>query len=896
MPIALAIDFGGVLWWSQYIAALATALVVVLTAMGWVASGCPGQSNKQILLVPLLLWVGLAWFQTVSLPQSSVAWLSPASVTAYTDWVEPYVEVDQAPNWIPISLSMTDSRHSVALLCLIVGIAWSSAIVFDSRMRLGMMLSFLAVGAASIAAIGLWLRVFPNQGFFGFEEHLSSSSFSTFVNRNNAALLLNLGLAASLGLLSWRLTALTGQEVDDPDFDFSDLFSLINDRDSMIGIISATLCVSGLLVGGSRGGVVAALIGILIAFGWVRRRRGLASLPVIASVVGICTAILLVPTNLSLESIQRLEVFTSSSQSTLLNDGRLTHWPDGLRAAAAHFPLGSGLATYGDAVHPHQRTSSSSGFAHADNLWIELVTEQGIVGFLLTATILIVLIRSLHRMGESADPIDLGLRIAGWFALAAIITSQVFDFGLIVPANLFAVATLLPAIVARNISAGTASKNTAIETTPAESQHDDSQPQSMRFFATRTQLFATRSQRSLMIACATIACALLIPSLSILQSDAQSDAVLRELESELKWIRTDDLGLATWIKRLTDDAQENPLPSTFEALCELYFLRARLADVAEQNPKSPAEAVALYQQTSPFLRRLKPDDSRENPNRVVPPFENASDGSNALYRQSLAYSSDAIRLRPLAQTPRPYQVYLDFLHQDRKRTQVGLEHLAVVYAQEPSTLVKIGSLAADSGNLSLASALWRSAITTQPALTSQALADATRHGVKSLNSLMPSTSANYRLAATYVLSNPQLLQPTDPTNSKSNSQPDSEQPDPNTPSSDPTHALQLLRECLHGLDCENCDSQSERANCEQLAGDAAYALQEFEDCFTHYQQALRYDPMNASLRFKLILRLKDQNQRRLALEEARKARMMIKDDPRFTQVIEAMAAEDLSPR
>ncbi len=130
---------------------------------------------------------------------------------------------------------------------------------------------------------------------------MAVSSFGCFVNRNNAALMMNLGLSASLGLLAWRLAALTGLEVDDDNFEFNDILSLTNDRDSLIGLFSATLCLCGLLTCGSRGGLVALVVGGLLAFGWVRQKRGSTTVPVVAAAVIACVALLVVPLNLDLK-------------------------------------------------------------------------------------------------------------------------------------------------------------------------------------------------------------------------------------------------------------------------------------------------------------------------------------------------------------------------------------------------------------------------------------------------------------------------------------------------------------------------------------------------------------------------------------------------------------------
>ncbi len=878
MPLVLAIDFGGVLRWTQYMAALAVIVPALLTAIAWLSSRDRGQARQHVLLVPLLLWVVAVWLQTIPLPGAIVKWLSPGSASAYTTWIEPYFTAAELPRFFPVSVSVTETRHSLAMLCVIVAVVWCSAIVFNSRVRIGMLLSGLALAGACVTALGLSRLVFPDAPLFGYEEHLRASGFGMFINRNNAALMLNLGLACSLGLLSWRLTALTGIEVDDPEFEFNDLLSLISDRQSFVGVISAALCVSGLLVNGSRGGVVAAMMGFLLAFGWVRQRRGLVSYPVIATVIALCVAVLLVPTNLSLESIKRLEFLASENQQTLLNDGRLLHWPDGLRAAAAYFPSGAGLGTYGDAVLPYQQTSAGSGFHHADNLWVELVTEQSIWGLVLALSILLLVIRSLSHMADSPDPIDQGLRITGWFTVTAIVVSQFFDFGLILPANLFAVALLLPTIIARDVAAGTSREledaDFVVDADDDRDQNELQESTSTRQRSRKRYLFDGRRTLPWLLASAAIPLVLLPLALWRLHADAEIEVFKRGLVSQLAWVPTDDDALEQWIDRLSAHEQTDSSPITQQLLSEVAYYRAQLHDVAEQSPASRDEAIKMYRETSPARRRLQWLRSRAKDESTVGAGGSVTAtaptivagqpvNSNDWYRKSLEHSNAALRLRPLSNEARPYQVYLDFVHQDRKRTHLAIEQLSRLYFCEPASLISIAILAADGSDNELAINILKTAISSQPSLTATALAQAERHGIEELGSIVPASSQNYRATASYLLTQRST-------------------------------ATELLAEAYAGLSCDTCKTQSERAACEQLAGDIAFRLERLPESFERYQTALKYDPTNATMRLTLISRLRQDGQRREALSEARRARLIIPGDDRFTTQIEEMAAEDIN--
>ena len=362
-------------------------------------------------------WLAYSFFQTVTLPSSLVGMLSAGSVDAYTTWLEPFLDADQQLTSFPMSVDVYASRHATAFLAIITLLVWTSAMVFTTRARLVFLLSATSIGGAVIALLGIWRLIDPSLSLWSMSPDSVGSPFSTFVNRNNAALMLNLGFASGLGLICWRLSALTGSEIDDALFEFSDMVSLLGDRYALVGVLSLVLTGTGLLVCGSRGGLVAAIVGVMLALGWVRQRRGVVSLPVVGTLLVICIAILVVPTDLSLTSIERMDVFTEDGDDGIWNDGRLKHFPDGFRAARAYLPGGSGLSTYAYAHLPYQQSGSDSWHTHADNLWLELLAEQGFVGVILALIVLTIVVRSLYFLSRSPDPMDQGLRITGWYAV-----------------------------------------------------------------------------------------------------------------------------------------------------------------------------------------------------------------------------------------------------------------------------------------------------------------------------------------------------------------------------------------------------------------------------------------------------------------------------------------------
>ena len=362
----------------------------------------------------------------------------------------------------------------------------------------------------------------------------------------------------------------------------------------MIGLVGAVCCTIGILVGGSRGGLVAACIGLLLTLFLVRHKRGYYGTPVAILMVIAGVTFSLVPMNLKLESVERLEALTRD-QSAMSGQNRLSHWRDGWHAAWGHFPAGSGLGTYAYAYLPFQEFSSPTWYHHADNLWLELITEQGVVGIVLTLAIFAIAIRSIRVLAESPDPIDHGLRITGTFCLIAITVTQLFDFGLIVFGNLIAVTLLLPVLVARS--------------SIVLSQHcaDREARTRGRIDTTNSSMPTGRARRQtvLVIGLAVVAVGLSAAPIPTLRQNARIEFLDREVTLNLTPSQSDRQRLAKLLERLNTSPDKDDSPTLLLAESDVRYLLARLDDTIASNPSTPEAIVQRYQETGPFAKRLK---------------------------------------------------------------------------------------------------------------------------------------------------------------------------------------------------------------------------------------------------------------------------------------------------
>jgi len=852
LPLVVALDFGGVLYWTQYVAAIAIFLAFALAIPSLFGRDNSRGLKQHLLLLPMAVWIGYTFFQGLPLPGFLVGMFSPASQTAYTDWIQPFVPADQMPGLYPITVDQYRTTHALAMLCVLAVVLWTSSIVFSTRIRLMALLSALAASGALIAAVGIGRRLIPGFEMWSFTDN-PAVGFASFINRNNAALFLNLGLGCGLGLLAWRISALTGQDFDDPEFDYSDTFSLISDRTSLIGILAVVFCGVGLVIGGSRGGVVAAVVGLILAFGWVRQKRGFSTLLVVGASLAIGIAVLTIPTDLSLESITRLDFQTQDNQSTILRNGRLEHWPDGLRTAMAHFPAGSGLGSYGHAYLPHQETTSGGWFQHADNLWLELFTEQGVLGILLALSAFALAIYALHHLTDSADAIDHGVRIAGWYCLGAILISQIFDFGLILPANALMVAILFAAVTNRS------SQQFNLPAGDEDEQHKRSPAAPVK-----KVLF---ERKRTVAASLAIPCLLPIPilwSMATLSGYASDQRLAREAEAEYEVARLNPTRLTETSDRLANRLTDSGNPELLSIAARYQILLARFREVEAAQPVNARQQSQFFAMTSPARRGGDQPDVRRRPGWL------SREKSLDFYTPILDEAAAQLLRSPYNRSARWEFAHLDFAHKDDEKAKTALDQLVRFNHADPIRLIQLGREAIESDAPEIATRAFRRTIDLRWQYARTVFPDIIASDDLSVESILPDDPSAYQVIADLVAR--ETLK------------------EGNAFKIDGT--LAIVRE---RLGCETCDGTQARIRCLQNSIELAWAAGDYIDAFESYDEIIRLDASNANIRYAYARRLLQRKRYSEARRVCQTARDAFPDDAtRFDRLIDEISQAELS--
>ncbi|MCA9135926.1 MAG: O-antigen ligase family protein [Planctomycetales bacterium] len=826
IPIAISFDYGGVLAWTRYIGGLAilatTIVMCVVIALtqsrkSWlkVASRLnaerPGNLRGArvhfLWIVFLALWAGFLYLQTAKLPAGMVARFSPGSSSAYTDWIAPVLEIaGQSPiESHAISIYTSGTVAVFAFAVTLIPLAWITIELAQHQKLVVTILLVTTLGTTAHALYGLALLTSPSGALLS--DLGSANGFGGFVNRNNAALFLNIGLASSSGLAFWWLSSVDGMPVLRGSITGDDILEFLQDKRGILITTCMAILWLGIVSNGSRGGLLSAMLAsmVVVWFGFHSSRVALAYCLAILVVIG-AIAILVGP-DLDLESITRLtDSEVNQGHSSLWASGRLGHWQDALAAAVGYFPMGCGVGAYGWAYLPFQEHGSSRWYEHADNLWIELVVEQGIFGIAFLIGLGVFTARAIHQLSKSGSPFDRAIRCSGLFLISAMMVSQVTDFGAIIPANTYIGVILATIIVTRGVMA--ANDRSADSLVVGEPRENDRKPSLSYLPSIKGSL--GRSGFGLGLG-GCMACL----ALPILFHRAESDSVAMQADIVYEGVKLDSEALER-IKggidlQLGRDATEDLYAQQFRYRYQI----ARLAEIIASNPQSDDDVRTAYEETQLATRGVAVGTTTIQES----------------YRPALQSAISAILANPLSIEARGQILYLEFVHGKHDLAIEVLKQLAVLQSRNPDQILRLAELARARGGTDLVQSLCLTATEIFPPCTPAALEIALSDESVDLNVAISKDSKSRRIASTQLL---------------------------NAYSAYPSRQADIrafLNYSVDHLECESCTGRVETAGCERLAGAICFLDKRYEAGLQHFRQAQLVDPANVAIRVDYINRL-----------------------------------------
>ena len=391
-------------------------LSLAIAALAFAGGRRPSLVSPGLALAVL---AGLGTLQAATIGPGAVAALSPATAADRAELTPLKAETVaglEAPPVAPPASTLSLDGESSRAVASSLALAWllfaaaSGATDPGERRRFA-----LAVGAnaAALALFAVVQALTWNGKIYWLRPSGQESrwfSGGPFVGHSHLAAYLNIGLGLSLGRLLGPGTGRRGDKL-------------------LYGYL-AGLAGLGVVASQSRAGTLGMIAALGATLALARRGRLRAGAGLVAT--GAVAGALLLAMGVS-SAIDRLGTVldTAGSGYSL----RFEIWGTAARSIRAHPLVGTGLGTFAAATGPLFRRDPGVTYYRAENEYVDLLTEAGLLGALVAAAGLLALGRVAWRALDVAEePRDRALSLGATFGIVALAVQSLADFAPHIPA------------------------------------------------------------------------------------------------------------------------------------------------------------------------------------------------------------------------------------------------------------------------------------------------------------------------------------------------------------------------------------------------------------------------------------------------------------------------------
>jgi O-antigen ligase len=435
---------------TQAIAILGLLASLLALVMSWRAersSAAPAPSVWPADLVALgavlVLW-SLALAQLLPLPPALHTWLAPGSAALWHPAPAAAAAVLGAGSR-PSSVDPAATARWLAFSAAVLGLVLVAGPALRSRATV--LRASIAVVSAGVlvASYGLAARLLFGDKLYGVFAVPTIAPFGPFVSKNHFAGYVELSACLALGLAA----GLADESRSGPG-----RLSWLDSRRAGWVVAAwgaAVVLVIAVPVSLSRGGMVSLAAG-LAAFAGIR----LSTRP--GQAVGLRGAILAVG-GLALVAVMLALLLPDTARDRVRTLGgvdqagvyRLDVWRDSLHLATSSLAVGSGFGAYADALPRFKTGAGDVGVEHAENDYLELLCEGGLVGAALAAIAVAGLLAAGWRVvRDEPHRLSRGVRAGALAGLTALLVHSVFDFNLRIPSNALLAGFLLSCVLSQS--------------------------------------------------------------------------------------------------------------------------------------------------------------------------------------------------------------------------------------------------------------------------------------------------------------------------------------------------------------------------------------------------------------------------------------------------------------
>ncbi len=366
--------------------------------------------SRSRLQIPLILLGLYGVFQ--SIPFGTISSSGDIPAIPRTISIEPFATRVVALHIFALS--------SFFLLCLST---------ISSAKRLRRIVGLITIFGAVYAFFAILQSVLSPEKIYGIYKPSAGVPFGSFVNRHNFAAIMEMTIAVPMGLLF--------------------VGALRSDK-KLLYVVAISTMGAALLLSGSRGGLVAFLVEIVVLIvltrkGATAKGRSALSLKIALSFLLIFAAVggaIFVGGDTSLTRISE----TVSSDD--ITSSRAQIWNTTTKVIEHGLPFGVGLGAFPQAYTMFDPAGGYERVEQAHNDYLQIVADAGIIGTLLGAVFMFWFFREGIKNASVVDSFRRGSAIGAFAGCTAILVHSLFDFVLHITAVSIVFLTLLSILVA----------------------------------------------------------------------------------------------------------------------------------------------------------------------------------------------------------------------------------------------------------------------------------------------------------------------------------------------------------------------------------------------------------------------------------------------------------------
>ncbi len=412
------VAFGTVEAWSQCVAYGLVALSAIC-----VFFRKTGESFREIPgIIPLVFLLLYMIAQVIPLPADVIHDISPKSYDAYL----PVMQAAGGFTWIPISVNARETVYEIVRLSSFILIYASAVQIFANGQRQRKIIEIIIIFVVIIAFMAILQKLTVPDLIYWFREVPDNArNFGPWVSRSQYSGFMLMIFPLLLGLyLYFRPTV---DEEDSLRVRIAILLSGGGNSRHLLAVLGVIILFLSILLSMSRSGIAISIISFLLFFiliSKIERRRFWGLLFIFLG------AIFVFFYSFGVEEFAERFNDTFDSDGTL-SIGRFVIWHDCIQIIKDFPVFGSGFGTFID-VYPMYRTVvGSSIFDHVHNDYIELVTDGGILGFVLVAWFILSIIRVVWRKARlRRDNYARIMSVAGTVSICSMLFYSITDFNM----------------------------------------------------------------------------------------------------------------------------------------------------------------------------------------------------------------------------------------------------------------------------------------------------------------------------------------------------------------------------------------------------------------------------------------------------------------------------------